>query len=174
MAQNPISPRQDEYVDAVPGSEVEDVGGSMTGEFESGEASPCLPSDARYPGSDMAERDLPSDTLQRVAQSMPASATGAAQPIDIANQPPGGTATGVPRNDEASTMRYAGAAGQLEPQYPDTRMSRYHTVAQDDTLRSIAERYYGDANHWQRIFEANQDRLDSADLIYPGQQLAIP
>ena len=61
-----------------------------------------------------------------------------------------------------------------EPQYPDNPASRYHTVAAGETLATIAEQYYGDASCSTRIFEANQDRLSNPDLIYPGQELAIP
>jgi len=62
----------------------------------------------------------------------------------------------------------------LEPQYPENPASRFHTVAAGETLSAIAEQYYGDASSATRIFEANQDRLSNPDLIYPGQQLAIP
>lgn len=49
-----------------------------------------------------------------------------------------------------------------------------YTVAEGDTLSAIAERHYGDANAWNRIFEANRDQLDNPDLIQPGQVLRIP
>lgn len=49
-----------------------------------------------------------------------------------------------------------------------------YTVAEGDTLSAIAERHYGDANAWPRIFEANRDQLDNPDLIYPGQVLRLP
>src|SRR3712207_1240780 len=34
--------------------------------------------------------------------------------------------------------------------------STFHTVAKGDTLSAIAKRYYGDANAYPRIFEANR------------------
>jgi nucleoid-associated protein YgaU len=33
---------------------------------------------------------------------------------------------------------------------------------------------YGEANHYEAIFEANKPMLKSPDLIYPGQKLLIP
>ena len=33
---------------------------------------------------------------------------------------------------------------------------------------------YGDANKYQRIFEANKPMLKDPDEIYPGQVLRIP
>ncbi|HEX5066562.1 MAG TPA: LysM peptidoglycan-binding domain-containing protein [Myxococcota bacterium] len=49
-----------------------------------------------------------------------------------------------------------------------------YTVASGDSLSRIAKRYYGDANQWRKIFEANRDQLDDPDLIHPGQKLKIP
>jgi nucleoid-associated protein YgaU len=34
--------------------------------------------------------------------------------------------------------------------------------------------FYGDANHWKRIFDANRDVIRNADLIQPGWKLRIP
>ena len=43
-----------------------------------------------------------------------------------------------------------------------------------DTLSKIAKQYYGDANAYPRIFEANKPMLSHPDRIYPGQTLRIP
>lgn len=48
-----------------------------------------------------------------------------------------------------------------------------YTVASGDTLSHIAKRFYGKP-HWQPIFDANRDQLDSPDRIRPGQVLRIP
>ena len=52
--------------------------------------------------------------------------------------------------------------------------AKWHTVESGDTLSGIAKEHYGDANAYNRIFEANQPMLDSPDKIYPGQVLRIP
>jgi nucleoid-associated protein YgaU len=52
--------------------------------------------------------------------------------------------------------------------------ARYYTVVSGDTLSKIAKQYYGDANKYPAIFEANRPMLKSPDLIYPGQMLRIP
>ncbi len=49
-----------------------------------------------------------------------------------------------------------------------------HEVVQGNTLWDLAEIFYGNPFEWRRIWEANQDRLDNPDLIYPGQVLRIP
>jgi uncharacterized protein YidB (DUF937 family) len=49
-----------------------------------------------------------------------------------------------------------------------------YTVASGDSLSRIAKRFYGDANQWRKIFDANRDQIDNPDLIHPGQKLKIP
>ena len=51
---------------------------------------------------------------------------------------------------------------------------KVHEVQSGDTLSSIAKQHYGDANAYQRIFEANRPMLSDPDEIYPGQMLIIP
>jgi nucleoid-associated protein YgaU len=52
--------------------------------------------------------------------------------------------------------------------------SRTYTVKAGDTLSKIAKEIYGNANEYNRIFEANQDKLQSPDKIQVGQELVIP
>jgi nucleoid-associated protein YgaU len=49
-----------------------------------------------------------------------------------------------------------------------------YTVKPGDTLSKIAKQYYGDANQYMKIFEANKDKLNDPNKIQPGQQLTIP
>jgi nucleoid-associated protein YgaU len=49
-----------------------------------------------------------------------------------------------------------------------------YTVQSGDTLSKISKQFYGDANQYMRIFEANRDKLDDPNKIRPGQQLTIP
>lgn len=52
--------------------------------------------------------------------------------------------------------------------------SRWYTVEKGDTLSKIAKAHYGNANEYNRIFEANRPMLKHPDRIYPGQLLRIP
>lgn len=68
---------------------------------------------------------------------------------------------------------------QLEPLVeaePDDEPAteRYHMVAAGDTLGHIAQKYYGKANQYMKIFEANREILDDPNLIKVGQKLKIP
>ena len=46
-----------------------------------------------------------------------------------------------------------------------------YTVQAGDSLSKIAAHY---GVSWKEIFEANRDKLDDPDKIYPGQELSIP
>ena len=52
--------------------------------------------------------------------------------------------------------------------------AKFYTVKKGDTLSAIAKQYYGDANKYPVIFEANKPMLTHPDKIYPGQSLRIP
>ena len=52
--------------------------------------------------------------------------------------------------------------------------AQYHTVVSGDNLSKIAKAFYGDANKYPVIFEANKPMLSNPDKIYPGQLLRVP
>ena len=52
--------------------------------------------------------------------------------------------------------------------------TRIYEVVSGDSLSKIAKREYGDANKWNKIFEANSDLIKDPNKIFPGQKLKIP
>jgi nucleoid-associated protein YgaU len=85
--------------------------------------------------------------------------------------------------DQATRERILLAAGNVAGVAEvENRMSvaraepeaQFHTVARGDTLSAIAKKYYGNANQYPAIFEANKPMLSHPDKIYPGQVLRIP
>lgn len=60
-----------------------------------------------------------------------------------------------------------------EPQ-PEPAMDSY-SVVRGDNLWSISAKsdIYGDPYQWPLIYKANRNKIEDADLIYPGQQLDI-
>jgi LysM repeat protein len=52
--------------------------------------------------------------------------------------------------------------------------TRTSTVKPGDTLSKISKEFYGDASRYQKIFEANRDKLENPDKIRAGQELTIP
>ena len=71
---------------------------------------------------------------------------------------------GIRVQGQASTAQTAGT----------TTRSRYYTIQSGDTLSKIAKEHYGDANAYNKIFEANREVIGDPDKIYPGQQIRIP
>ncbi|MCR9062947.1 MAG: peptidoglycan-binding protein LysM [Cytophagales bacterium] len=67
----------------------------------------------------------------------------------------------------------ASVDNQLEVAEPKPE-AQFHTVESGDWLSKIAKKYYGDANKYMVIFEANKPMLSDPDKIYPGQVLRIP
>jgi nucleoid-associated protein YgaU len=63
------------------------------------------------------------------------------------------------------------AAPAAAPAKPAVKI---HTVKAGETLSAIAKKYYGNANQYMKIFEANKDKLKDPNKILPGQELVIP
>jgi len=57
---------------------------------------------------------------------------------------------------------------------PARPAEKTYTVVAGDSLSKIAKKFYGDANKWKKIFEANKDQIKNPDLIKPGQTFKIP
>ena len=77
----------------------------------------------------------------------------------------------------ASTERGVGAGaatGGLGSPGGEGGASQFYTVKSGDTLSKIAKEFYGEANKYNQIFEANKPMLKDPDKIYPGQMLRIP
>jgi len=55
-----------------------------------------------------------------------------------------------------------------------TAPAKVYEVASGDTLSKIAKKFYGDANKYMKIFEANKDQLKDPNVIKVGQKLKIP
>ena len=61
----------------------------------------------------------------------------------------------------------------VDPNAKAAAMKTY-TVKAGDTLSKISKQFYGNANDYLKIFNANKDQLSDPDKIQPGQELKIP
>jgi len=50
----------------------------------------------------------------------------------------------------------------------------YYIIKKGDTLSAIAKQFYGKANDYPKIFEANREVIKDANLIFPGQKIRLP
>ncbi|MBC8041498.1 MAG: LysM peptidoglycan-binding domain-containing protein, partial [Opitutaceae bacterium] len=51
---------------------------------------------------------------------------------------------------------------------------RVHTIASGDSLSKISKQYYGTANRWNDILQANKDVIRNPDALVLGTKLRIP
>lgn len=79
-----------------------------------------------------------------------------------------GNVQGVESVDDAG-LTVVGQAGPMA-----AAASTYYTIQSGDSLSKIAKQHYGDANAYNKIFEANKEVIEDPDKIYPGQQIRIP
>ena len=86
-----------------------------------------------------------------------------------------GNVKGVSRvDDQTGVVRSGQDQPTAAPTGQPNLQSQFHTVEKGDTLSAIAQKVYGDAKLYNRIFEANKPMLTDPNKIYPGQVLRIP
>jgi len=73
-----------------------------------------------------------------------------------------------------SNVKSGASSTAPPPAAPKAAEPRTYTVIAGDNLSKIAKHFYGDANKWKKIFEANKDTIKNPDLIKVGQVLRIP
>lgn len=71
-------------------------------------------------------------------------------------------------NDDALAVKPAPPRAEPEPEFT------FYTIVSGDSLSRIAKKFYGNANLWPTLFEANREVIKNPDLIYPGQQIRVP
>jgi len=72
----------------------------------------------------------------------------------------------APIEKPSSTDKASGAASATEGQT--------YTVKRGDTLFKISQQFYGNGKGFQRIFDANSDKLKDVNKLEVGQELTIP
>ena len=87
-----------------------------------------------------------------------------------------------PGKPDFSDVKSGSSTAPAKPDFSDVKAGsstaaasdQTYTVVAGDSLSKIAKHFYGDANAWNRIFQANKDQISNPDLIHPGQVLRIP
>lgn len=85
-----------------------------------------------------------------------------------------GSDTTAPVPPKADFSNVQSGVASTAPTIDEPAADSTYTVVSGDSLSKIAKKFYGNANRWHAIFDANRDQLDNPDLIKPGQVLKIP
>jgi nucleoid-associated protein YgaU len=93
---------------------------------------------------------------------------GDAKKPDFSNVQSGASSTAPPA-PKADFSNVQSGVASTAPSAAQT-----YTVNKGDTLSKIAKEFYGSANRWHEIYDANRDQISNPDLIQPGQVLKIP
>jgi LysM repeat protein len=110
-----------------------------------------------------------------------ATATGAAKPNPTAaSKEPTPAPSAAQDPQQQTSAQPVAASDQQQPPAasapsPVAAAAQAYTVQPGDTLPSIANQLYGDANQWTTIYDANRSTIgDDPNVIQPGTQLTIP
>lgn len=90
------------------------------------------------------------------------------RPQQAQQQPAGGRVASPPPSPKVTPV--SGSAQTAGPAAGE----KTYTVQKGDTLSAISKQFYGNANLYMKIFEANRDQLKDPDKIQIGQVLKIP
>jgi len=63
---------------------------------------------------------------------------------------------------------------KVDSSLPAPARAQTYVVQAGDSLSKISKHFYGNANAYMKIFEANRDQLSDPDKIKVGQTLKIP
>jgi nucleoid-associated protein YgaU len=124
------------------------------------------------------------DAAEKIKAEIEAANPGVSN-LDVQYEPQSGTVTLSGDAESAAAMQKAvllagnvegvsqvEVAGLQHP--PEQERVEYYVIEKGDTLSKIAKQFYGDANKYPRIFEANREVIKDANLIFPGQKIRIP
>lgn len=81
---------------------------------------------------------------------------------------------------EKAVLLAGNVAGVSEVRYDNVQAPaatvevEYYEIVSGDTLSAIARKFYGNANDYMKIFEANREVIKDPDKIYVGQKIRIP
>jgi len=122
------------------------------------------PNITSLPETSSASNNLsPQDAYRRTIESIP--------PTPVFRQEDAGA-----ENNQLSIINNRSEQPDLTvyEQAKKIKTTKFHIVRRGETLSTISVKYYGSANKWQKILEANRSRLIDANRLTPGTKLTIP
>lgn len=93
---------------------------------------------------------------------------------DAAPAAPDAPAAEAPADPESSALNGKAAAGDKRAEVAAADAGAKVVVQKGDSLWKIAQQTYGDGELYTVIYQANRDKIEDPDLIFPGQTLELP
>ena len=90
---------------------------------------------------------------------------------DFSDVQGGSSTTAAPKS---AVPDFSDVQGSSTTTAPAADATQTYTVVAGDTLSKIARKFYGQANNWNKIFQANKDQIKNPDMIRAGQVFKIP
>jgi nucleoid-associated protein YgaU len=158
---------------------MKEVGEKLFNPVKQASAAPAQSSPAA--GGQQAQDVANGEAIKNYVASLGLKVSGLTVTYDSANYT--ATLSGAAADQETKEKAVLAAGNVMNVAKVDDQMTvttsgggeaKFHTVEKGDTLSKISKQVYGDANQYNKIFEANKPMLKSPDLIYPGQVLRIP
>lgn len=88
--------------------------------------------------------------------------------------PPHGMKPLVPDEPVTLLARPKVALKKATPQSQARASHTLHKVQPGETLSKIAQKYYGNSQQWQKIYQANRGTLNNPNALRAGMVLVIP
>ena len=114
-------------------------------------------------------------TPPEAARTAPAKKTRDIYVLEITKKSPEEEDTIVP--DVSTPVESTTGSPTVHPQSwftPPSSLPAQYTVGKDDTLQTIAKKFYNSYSKWPKIYEANKDKISDPNRIRSGVVLTIP
>jgi len=74
---------------------------------------------------------------------------------------------------QSDSTIYSGGRPTAE-QTEKIKTQKFHIIRKGETLSDISHKYYGSANKWRIILDANRNEIEDVSKLRPGTKLIIP
>jgi nucleoid-associated protein YgaU len=82
--------------------------------------------------------------------------------------------SGSPNNHPTNSSAAIQPDSTIYEQAEKIKTQKFHIIRQGETLSNISYKYYGSANKWRMILDANRDEIEDVSKLKPGTKIIIP
>jgi len=82
--------------------------------------------------------------------------------------------SGSPNNHPTNSSAAIKPDSTIYEQAGKIKTQKFHIIRQGETLSDISYKYYGSANKWQMLLDANRNVIKDVNKLKPGTKIIIP